>query len=274
MRVIFVTQVILLMCGVSRCHIGQDCSSDAEGNCLSFESCENGKCVLCTKQNAICGGLSNWRCCEGTTCESIPGLLDNAETNGRMCVPNNNNCRIDADCSGGLRCIARLGKCGLCHSNGEKCTLPYDKYECCSSYCAINLNNTVCADPSLVGLITDWSKTSRDINSPFGRVDTPTTTTTPKPARYDFNNNPYAYGSSRQNCHKITGTVCPQGEKCSLGGSFPYFFHCTKCVNTRETCPPGPPGSFTDCCAGHSCKLDGNSPTFYSCQSDQQLFFG
>jgi hypothetical protein len=235
MRIVIVIQV-LLVCGISHCHIGQDCVSDE--NCLSFESCENGKCVLCTKQNAICS-YGNWRCCEGTTCESIPGLEK------EMCVPNNNNCRTDADCSGGLRCLARLGKCGLCHSNGEKCTLPYDKYECCSSYCAIHLNNTVCADPSLVG--------------------TSVTTTTAAPERFNFNNNPYMNGSSRQTC--TASTDCPSDEKCTSMSdyvSYPYFV-CTKCLNYPAICP-GPYPSFKDCCFGQSCKLDFSSPTGYRCK--------
>jgi hypothetical protein len=239
MRVIFVIQVLLLA-GI-HCHIGQDCSSDE--NCLSFESCERGKCVLCTKQNAICSS-DNWRCCEGNTCESIPGLEQ------KMCVPNNNNCRTNADCSGGLRCLARLGKCGLCHSNGEKCTLPYDTYECCSSYCAIHLNNTVCADPSLVETPTTPTTT--------------TTTTTAVPERFTFNNNPYLNGSSRKTC--TSSTDCPSDEKCSLMSnyvSYPYFV-CVKCLN-NAVCP-GPYESFTDCCFGQSCKYDFTSPTRYRCR--------
>lgn len=252
MRIIFVTQVLLLFCGVSHCHIGQDCSSDQ--NCLSFESCENGKCVLCTKQNVLCSGIGNWRCCEGTTCEGIPGLVDNVDRQEKMCVPNNNNCRTDADCSGGLRCLARLGKCGLCHTNGEKCTLPYDKYECCSSYCAIHLNNTVCSDPRLV------------VDPPTTTVST--TTASSKPERYNFNTNPGTNGSSRQSCE--SSDDCPSDEKCSLTASAAGFYHyfiCTKCLSYPAICP-GPYPSFKDCCYGQSCKLDFRSPTGYRCQRD------
>ena len=115
----------------------------------------------CIPQNAICDDKSIWSCCEGTTCESIPfartKTMDNLAglprlMNISMCMPNNNNCQKDSDCSGGLGCIVRLGKCGFCKSIGKSCTLPYDKLECCSSYCALRRNEDgrgVCADPTL-----------------------------------------------------------------------------------------------------------------------------
>ena len=100
-----------------------------EGRGLAFALRAKGT-TRCIPQNALCDD-SMWSCCKGTTCEPIPSL------NTSMCMPNNNNCRKDSDCSGGLGCMIRLGKCGLCNSIGHRCTLPYDKLECCSSYCAL-----------------------------------------------------------------------------------------------------------------------------------------
>lgn len=248
MRVVFVMQVILLLCGISNCHIGQKCASDE--HCLSFEACDDGKCVLCHKRYASCTFMSSWGCCKGNTCEEIPGLLNEYGSQQSMCVPNNNRCKTNADCGGGLRCLARLGKCGLCHNNGESCSLPYDKYECCSSYCAIHLNDTVCADPSLVGTITP-----------------PKPEPKPEPERYTFNNNHGTNGSSRQSCQ--LSSDCPSGEKCTLTASasgMHYYFICTKCLNSPAICP-GPYPSFKDCCHGQSCQLASDSPTGYRCKA-------
>lgn len=119
--------------------LSRDCESDQD--CLSFESCQKSKCKLCSKQDVICG--SGWPCCENTSCVHIPNL------GVSMCKKNQNKCRTDSDCTGGLHCLIRLGKCGICLTNGERCTLPHYTYECCSSYCAMHLNETVCADPSI-----------------------------------------------------------------------------------------------------------------------------
>ena len=140
MRVVFVVQVILLLCGASDCFTGNSCNSDE--NCLPFESCENQICKLRFKKGGLCTHFSlNWSCVQNTTCVDVPGL------NHKMCMSNNNNCSTHADCEHGFRCIKRLGKCGLCHIDGQPCTLPYDNFECCSSYCAIHLNKSVCMDP-------------------------------------------------------------------------------------------------------------------------------
>lgn len=144
--VVFVLQVVLLYNYVYNyvyASAGDRCFSDAD--CDPWLGCENNVCSWCKKETVVCnvndtGILS--KCCDGTTCESIPGL------NLNWCAPNENKCTADTDCSHGLKCILRLGKCGVCLSDGEKCSLPYDTLECCNSWCAINNNGQgICADP-------------------------------------------------------------------------------------------------------------------------------
>jgi hypothetical protein len=118
----------------------------------------------------------------------------------------------------------------------------------------------VCADPSLVETIGTTTTTT-----------TTTSTTTPRPSYLTFNKNPYTNGSSRKNCHMLTGTVCPPGERCSMytgeGAVWPYFFHCVKCLGSRSVCPGYLNYPFEDCCRGLACKHDSGSPTSFSCQS-------
>jgi len=143
MRIVFVAEVILLLALGAHNVNGGHCGSDAD--CMSFESCQNGRCTLCTKEGAVCRTeFLAWPCCDGSTCEYIPGL------NTTMCVPRQNKCQTDSDCIGGLRCVVRLGKCGICRDFGEKCTLPYDSLECCSGYCKTSYYfDNVCAAPGI-----------------------------------------------------------------------------------------------------------------------------
>ena len=135
----------LLLCHLGSCSINDTCQNDSD--CDSWLACSNGLCTACGVVDTICeqgsiGFLND--CCSGTTCEPIPGL------NHSRCRPNKNSCSTDLICTGGLRCLFRLGKCALCNPNGEKCTLPYDDLECCSSYCRLGTNNDgsgICADP-------------------------------------------------------------------------------------------------------------------------------
>jgi hypothetical protein len=98
---------------------------------------------------------SRYECCPNTTCELIPGL------NVSMCTGSSirNNCVKDADCSAGLACLVRLGKCGICSPYGQKCTLPFSPdlrsgadAECCSGYCALYGGEGICSDPKLAVL--------------------------------------------------------------------------------------------------------------------------
>lgn len=240
MRIVFVfLQIILLLLCKSTAHIGNNCSSNA--NCLDFEKCENNTCVLCTSQNAVCYDYS-WPCCEGTSCQEIPNL------NTSMCVPNNNNCKSDVDCVGGLRCIVRLGKCGICNSNGKHCTLPYDSLECCSSYCAIHIDGGICTDP--------WSMVTKrphkDKSLSFQSV---ASTTTPVPATNPKDLTIYNLESIR-NVQRHVGTKkctsaldCELDEKCTTNFDFyftqnRFFSECLKCLNSSMICY-----TDSDCCS-------------------------
>jgi hypothetical protein len=145
-EVLLVLQTILLYNLGSCQHAGETCQIDED--CDSWLACVNNVCTACRKVDTTCeptgsGFLSE--CCPGTTCEIIPGLYGTSR-----CEPNKNKCLTDIDCSGGLKCLFRLGKCGMCHPNGETCTLPYDSLECCSSYCRIGSQGRgKCADPRM-----------------------------------------------------------------------------------------------------------------------------
>lgn len=131
-----------------------------------------GKCDLCYKDNDLCIGKPGKRleCCSGE-CNPVTGICQGSsiytttinvtDQNGTVVISHNylvsgmidnsnSSCTVTSDCSKGFGCLSRLGKCGLCHPNGERCTLPYDSLECCSSYCRIGVNadgSGVCADP-------------------------------------------------------------------------------------------------------------------------------
>jgi hypothetical protein len=105
--------------------------------------------INCIPQNALCthdATLSQrYACCPNTTCELIPGL------NSTMCMPNDDKCVRDSDCSAGLACLVRIGKCGICSPYGQKCSLPFSAdSECCSGYCALHhTGEGICSDPNL-----------------------------------------------------------------------------------------------------------------------------
>jgi hypothetical protein len=125
-----------------------------------------GKCDLCYKENDLCIGKPGERleCCNGE-CDPVSGLcqvgkvttegckysIDVTDVNGSNGVDlENTTCKSKDDCLQGFGCLFRTGKCDLCHPIGERCTLPYDSLECCSSYCRIGINadgSGVCADP-------------------------------------------------------------------------------------------------------------------------------
>jgi hypothetical protein len=126
-------------------HAGEICDSDSD--CYPWLTCFNDECTPCRKVDTMCdknstGYLS--QCCDGTTCELIPGFNGTSR-----CKPNRNKCLTDANCSGGLSCLLRLGKCGICNQIGTTCKLPYDTLECCSSYCRLSNDGIsgTCADP-------------------------------------------------------------------------------------------------------------------------------
>lgn len=109
-----------------------------------WSTCIDGSCIACSPENSVCNDFNkyyfiiDWPCCPGTTCEPIPGLINH------HCRPNNNNCKSDYDCDtkhSGLRCLKRLGKCGLCKPDGELCNLVHDNQECCSAFCDISVSD-------------------------------------------------------------------------------------------------------------------------------------
>lgn len=113
---------------------------------------QTGKCDLCYKNDDMCIGKI-LECCNGR-CDPVSGTCQkniSTKSINLVDVDNiNSTCTTSEDCSQGFGCLFRLGKCGLCYSIGERCTLPYDSLECCSSYCRIGVNidgSGVCADP-------------------------------------------------------------------------------------------------------------------------------
>ncbi|ADO00346.1 hypothetical protein WIV_gp004 [Wiseana iridescent virus] len=166
-REVLLVLPILLLVDLYNCQnpgdIGSVCQRDED--CHSYLACSHNVCTACVKNGVVCepgatGFLS--KCCDGTTCELIPGFNGTS-----VCVPNHNNCKTNADCSyGTTACLFRLGKCGFCHPNGERCTLPYDSLECCSSYCRIGMytdGSGACADPR------DYSAVPTVVNSRYNR---------------------------------------------------------------------------------------------------------
>jgi hypothetical protein len=153
-------------------------SCTQHSDCGGGFGCKNrtGKCDLCYKENDLCIGKPGERleCCNGE-CDPVTGMcqiredvtegykyfIDIADINGTVIISNNRlttngidfentTCKSNDDCTQGFGCLFRTGKCGLCHPIGERCTLPYDSLECCSSYCRIGVNadgSGVCADP-------------------------------------------------------------------------------------------------------------------------------
>lgn len=148
-EILLLLQILLVFTSCyARSHTGGSCQSNSD--CDSWLTCIDGVCTACRPSGSVCdpngtGFLS--QCCSGTTCEPIPGLNHTSQ-----CMANNNRCLTDEDCSYGLFCLKRLDKCGLCHPNGMKCTLPFDTLECCSSYCKIqdDTGNAICGDPNPV----------------------------------------------------------------------------------------------------------------------------
>lgn len=167
-REVLLVLPILLLVDLYNCQSPGDIGSRCQRNedCHSYLACSHNVCTACVKPGIVCipgatGFLS--KCCDGTTCELIPGLNGTSQ-----CMPNSNNCQTNADCSYPYSCLFRFDKCGLCHPNGERCTLPYDSLECCSSYCRIGLNpdgSGMCADPQEYSVVqtTTNGKYNRNI---------------------------------------------------------------------------------------------------------------
>lgn len=165
-----VTYLNASMCFPESCTQHSDCGGGF--------GCKNrtGKCDLCYKENDLCIGKPGERleCCNGE-CDPVTGMcqiredvtegykysIDVVDVNGTVVISNNHltsngidlkntTCKSKGDCLQEFGCLFRTGKCGLCHPIGERCTLPYDSLECCSSYCRIGVNadgSGVCADP-------------------------------------------------------------------------------------------------------------------------------
>lgn len=145
---IFLLFLQVILFSLSSCHhTGDTCQKDSD--CDYWLTCVNNVCDACRKVGTRCEpGATGFltECCQGSTCEAIPGLNGTSQ-----CRPNKNKCLSNRECSDGLKCLMRLGKCGMCRENGEKCSLPYDDLECCSSYCKITENSVTgtCSDPRI-----------------------------------------------------------------------------------------------------------------------------
>ncbi|CCV01743.1 hypothetical protein IIV22_066L [Invertebrate iridescent virus 22] len=242
-QVVLLLQTILLCTLSNAQHSGSTCQLDSD--CDSWLSCINGLCTSCAKAGNICepGATTGFfKCCDGsnTTCELIPG-----RNNTSQCMPNNNNCRTNADCSYGLSCLMRLGKCGLCHPNGEKCTLPYDTLECCSSYCRIGVyidGSGMCADPRHYPLPTTTTENIHalrniDIHDVVGDV-----VITPAPIASFV---PNIYNNDDFLINRTTTTEAPRpcvdGNQCGINMCIDGL--CTKCQNINTLCEVN-----SDCC--------------------------
>lgn len=140
-----VTRLNVSMCFPESCTQHSDCGGGF--------GCKNrtGKCDLCYKENDLCIGKPGERleCCNGE-CDPVTGICQIREVTDSLINLENTTCKSKDDCLQGFDCLFRTGKCGLCHPIGERCTLPYDSLECCSSYCRIGVNadgSGVCTDP-------------------------------------------------------------------------------------------------------------------------------
>ena len=128
-------QLILFSClllVVNGWHLATtDEECDERSRCAPWLTCVDGKCTRCKKAGVACDPSDGtWGCCKGFTCTKVPGL------NSSICEVSS-KCTKDQDCQFGLRCVQRLGECGVCKSDYSFCTLPYDSGECCSNYCSI-----------------------------------------------------------------------------------------------------------------------------------------
>jgi hypothetical protein len=142
---VVVTLPILLLCGFYSCKsqdVNFPCQTDSD--CNAWLACVNNICTACARIGSVCQNSSEYlaECCPNTSCEYIPGLKNT------LCVPNKNSCSTNKDCIPSLQCLKSVNKCGLCRSNGEKCSTPYDNLECCSNYCKVDdkFGNSMCTD--------------------------------------------------------------------------------------------------------------------------------
>ena len=132
--------------------VGTACQTDSDCGWLA---CVDHQCQMCGKAGTTCqsGGLT---CCKGTICQPIYGL------NSSSCVPS--SCQSSEECPTGFGCLLRLGKCGLCKTEGLSCTLPYDSEECCSSWCDLSGSSGTCKNAfTTTTATTSGATTSRPI---------------------------------------------------------------------------------------------------------------
>ena len=125
---------------------GDEC--EVNSDCNAWLNCENNICKWCSRETFVCNSrYENVNCCDGTRCEIVPGSMGTS-----MCLYNHNMCVSTGQCPQPLKCLMRLGKCGMCKNIGEACTLPHrEDSECCSSHCKISSNGTgVCTDATYI----------------------------------------------------------------------------------------------------------------------------
>jgi len=282
MRVVCIYIVILLYCGVSDCHLGKDCGEDPQTECLSFETCQNGKCALCTRKGLPCYN-SGWPCCDGTTCESIPGL------NITVCALNQNKCHVDSDCEGGLTCHIRGSgdrtaekECVLCVAEGSRCYNPRSEHNPSQERIPVPVHprdkpalkkpsDPPCCDGTTCELIPG-SDTARCVPRQnkcqsdsdcvgglrcvvrlnkcgiCGSIDTLCTHNSNCCSNICFENkcatsrpqwarNRYFNGSSRKNCAPYLKTTCPEGEQCAYNfKTYPEpNYECVICESVQHS---------------------------------------
>lgn len=86
--------------------------------------------TVCKPSGAVCTGVDDTTCCEGSTCTLLePGFRCSVGGGGGECQPNGSACTVDAECcSSG--CDQGTGTCRVpCQGDGATCTVGSD---CCA----------------------------------------------------------------------------------------------------------------------------------------------
>lgn len=140
LKVLLVVQILLTISSCQRhCQTEKDCDG--------WLACENNVCTKCGKIGTACGSGLTYPCCDKSRCMPIAG------GNFSQCLPDHfsGDCASDADCAYGLKCLLRIGKCGICKYTGSQCSPGMEQLdqglECCSGYCSRDCH--VCADVSI-----------------------------------------------------------------------------------------------------------------------------
>ena len=218
---------VILLFNLGNCQ-SDTCQSNAD--CDNWLTCVEGVCTWCSRPGATCeSGSFSQGCCPGTICQEVQGL------NSSICMPS--QCSNDSDCPSGYGCLLRLGKCGLCHADGERCTLPYDTLECCSSWCALSGVEGVCKNPY------SWHASTPRPKSKGWWGWSAIYSTAPTSPTNETSTRPPILLTGRS-CTTISD--CPGFQDCYNG------YGCTHCQRLHTFCQDN-----SDCCS-YNCSLDHN----------------